>query len=142
MVEGSPAAGYPREYGVHKLLAPKHLRGVEICFSDGGRMTAPWDGVVTVASRIEQVGDQPVGGETPDIEPIYGRPIYEDRHHRIAELVRLGFTPLPQFGATADRPARGDHAGQFYYDTGFRKPLFWDGEGQWRDALGIPVEGL
>jgi hypothetical protein len=131
-MEGSPAAGYPREYGWHRLSAPRHLCGSSIQLSDATLLAIPASGIVEIADRKEHVGDQV-------LEDVFGRPILQCRSHHVRELLTLGFQHLPPGGPSGERPAQGRYPGEQFFDETLRKPVWWDGAGSWRDAQGERV---
>jgi hypothetical protein len=127
-------ADYPIERNHHRMIAPRHLCGTSLQFSDSGVIQIPWNGIVEIASSIEHPSDEPVEGQWP-------RPIFHDRTHRVKELLQLGFRHLPAAGTTDQRPPQGRYPGEQFFDETLRKPVWWDGAGSWRDALGAPALG-
>ena len=119
----------PIERQIHRLMAPLHLCGASLQFSDGGTVQIPGNGVIDVAGAVEHPSDEPIEGQFP-------RPIFQDRTHRIKELLQLGFRHLPLAGPTDQRPDRGRYEGEQFFDTTLARPLWWSA-GQWRDALAV-----
>ena len=93
-IEGSPQNGYPKFHDVRVFRVPPHFHWRTICFTGGRRLEIRDERVVAVAGWVELVGDQPIGAETVDIPPVYGRPIREDRSADIAMLRQLGFEEI------------------------------------------------
>jgi hypothetical protein len=69
------------------------------------------------------------------LEDLYGRPILQCCSHHVRELLTLGFQHLSPSGRTDQRPDRGRHSGETYFDETLGRPLWWH-DGQWRDATG------
>jgi hypothetical protein len=111
----------------HRLIAPPHLRGTPLQFSDGWQIEIPRSGTLEVGPSRDWSFPGTIESGEPHPQTIH-------QSHYVRELLQLCFRHIEAAGPTGERPCDG-YPGEPYFDTSIGSPLWWHG-GAWRDATG------